>query len=77
MAFLADEELSGVVPKQVQSVENQFEDIGYYWETDQFGRKIKKFGAIPKENNWNMKAGIQPMTDYSISHSSDPRKRVL
>lgn len=47
MALLADEELQGVVPKIVETVQNNWETIGYY--TDQNGNR--RYGVIPKQNN--------------------------
>jgi hypothetical protein len=44
MAELADEELSGTVPKQVENKEEVWDDIGFY--TDEYGHK--KWGRIPK-----------------------------
>lgn len=71
MVLLADEEISGIVPKKVENVDDQFEDIGYY--IDENGHK--KYGVIPKKINWKMNPGITPITDYSINHTSDPRWR--
>jgi hypothetical protein len=44
MAELADEELQGVVPKKLVTIENNYEEIGYY--TDEFGNR--RWGVIPK-----------------------------
>lgn len=46
MALLADEELQGVVPKTVQVVKDEWQDIGYY--TDEQGRR--RYGKIPRVN---------------------------
>jgi hypothetical protein len=46
MAELADEELQGVVPKQVQIVTESDGDIGCYY--DEHGNK--HWGVIPKRN---------------------------
>lgn len=46
MALLADEELQGTVPKQVEIQLDQWQDIGYY--TDDSG--VRHYGAIPKQN---------------------------
>jgi hypothetical protein len=75
MCELADEELNGITPRKVDTEEDVFEDFGWY--TDDRG--YKHFGAIPKSNNkqttydptWNPR-----YNDYSISKSSDPRKRL-
>ncbi len=47
MALLADEELQGVVPKLVEEVKGEWEDIGFY--TDEDGNR--RYGTIPKQNN--------------------------
>jgi hypothetical protein len=44
MALLADEELSGIVPKQIVNYDEEWYDIGYY--IDEYGYKRK--GRIPK-----------------------------
>ncbi len=44
MVEIADEELSGVKPVAVDSIANQWRDIGYYIDVD--GRK--RYGVIPK-----------------------------
>ena len=53
MALLADEELSGIVPKKIKMEEDSFQNIGYY--TDENG--IKRWGVIPNQNKitvgWN------------------------
>lgn len=48
MAELADEELSGTVPKVVDSQEDSWEDFGYY--TDESG--IRRYGRIPERKNY-------------------------
>lgn len=47
MCELADEELAGVVPKQVTVQNDTWQDIGYY--TDEQG--CKRWGVIPNKNN--------------------------
>jgi len=44
MALLADEELSGVVPRVAEVIQEQWTDIGFY--TDEDGHK--RYGKIPK-----------------------------
>jgi hypothetical protein len=44
MVEIADEELSEVIPVAVKSIENQFQDIGYYKDEKGYTR----FGVIPK-----------------------------
>lgn len=46
MALLADEELQGTVPRQVETKIDQWQDIGYY--TDDNG--VRHYGTIPKQN---------------------------
>ena len=46
MALLADEELQGVVPKLLEEVKDNWQDIGYY--TDQDGNR--RYGVIPHNN---------------------------
>jgi hypothetical protein len=73
MAMLADEELSGVVPKAVkQEANNDFRDIGFYYDEN----GVKHWGAIPKKrevkvnftNNFNMDD-----YGYGLVKTSDPR----
>lgn len=72
MAELADEELSGVVPSQIEEEdENKWQDIGFYYDE----KGIKHYGVIPKENNkqktmfnWNAITNSN-----NGKHSSDPR----
>lgn len=45
MAEIADEELSELVPVQVKSIKDEFQDIGYY--IDEKG--YRRFGIIPKQ----------------------------
>ena len=40
---IADEELSGVTPTNVNKVSKEWKDIGYYIDTD----GVKRFGIIP------------------------------
>ncbi len=46
MAMLADEELQGIVPRQLETRIEVWEDFGYY--TDDYGRR--RYGIIPKTN---------------------------
>lgn len=68
---LADEEIRGLVPKEVENINNQFEDIGYY--VDEKG--YKRYGVIPKETQHRTNPDFRPYTDYSINRTSDPRRR--
>lgn len=45
MAELADEELSGVVPKALENRQDSWQDIGYY--TDMYGNR--RYGALPSK----------------------------
>lgn len=47
MAMLADEELQGIVPKKVEQIVEDNDDIGYY--IDDSG--IKRWGIIPRSRN--------------------------
>lgn len=44
---LADEELHGITAKQINPMQNEFEDIGYYVDE----RGYKRYGVIPKKSN--------------------------
>ena len=73
MALLADEELTGVVPRQVQQESNEWYDIGYY--IDEHGYKRK--GRIPKTNQPVLQSiEFNEFNDYSIHRTSDPRSRT-
>lgn len=47
MCMLAEEELMGVVPKQVKTENNKWQDVGFYIDSD--GRK--RYGIIPDKSN--------------------------
>ena len=69
MAEVGDEELRDIVPKKVEVVSDEFQDIGYY--IDENGHR--RFGIIPKQNNrtiasWNKYDGNENIT-------SNPRYR--
>ena len=44
-ALLADEELQGITPRAVQQNDNEFEDIGYYFDENGY----RRFGVIPNK----------------------------
>lgn len=73
MAELADEELTGIAPTDVESeTAKQFQDIGYY--IDEHG--YKRFGVIPKQTQMNApKFNMLPEYDYTRNRTSDPRYR--
>ena len=54
---LADEELSGTVPRAVVKDEGGFQDIGYYYDE----RGYKRFGVIPSKQIFN--TNFKPYTD--------------
>ena len=65
MAELADEEYSGIIPKIVEdSVESEWQDIGYYIDFD--GRK--KYGIIPKT--------ITPKYNMDFIRDNDDPRRI-
>lgn len=70
MSLLADEELSGTIPKQVKEESEGWQDVGYYY--DENGNK--RYGIIPNKNKITVK--INSMTDYYAHtgyRTSDPR----
>ena len=69
MAELADEELGGVVAKQVEDISSEFEDFGYYYDE----RGIKKWGIIPKSKSNIPKYNLYEYHDYGGIRSSNPR----
>lgn len=71
MVELADEELSGIIPREVEEVSNQWEDIGYY--TDEKG--YKRWGVIPKKQTYKTMFNWDDHPTNLI-HSSDPRKNI-
>ncbi len=50
MALLADEELSGVVPRGVEKVVDSWQDIGFYIDEQGY----RRYGRIPRPNNNNI-----------------------
>lgn len=70
MCELADEELAGVIPKQVEVQSEVWQDIGYY--TDEHG--CKRWGVIPKQNNVevNFNNNFGQYVDYGY-RTSDSR----
>ena len=68
MAELADEELSGVVPTQIEQTDSTWTDVGFYIGED--GRKhwgvIKKSDKYKTQTNWDNAVNMN-------KHSSDPR----
>ena len=74
MAELADEELSGVVPKQIKQEDDTWDDIGFY--IDDNGHK--RWGVIPKiqQPNINVNHKFDILDDNIGIRSSDPRRRL-
>lgn len=73
MAELADEELSGIVPKKVENQDDEWYDIGYYIDENGYKRKgriPKKNQTIPVTNEFN------EFNDYARHRTSDPRSRT-
>ena len=73
MALLADEELSGIVPKRIESQDEEWYDIGYYIDENGYKRKgriPKKNKTIPVTNEFN------EFNDYARNRTSDPRSRT-
>ena len=70
MCELADEELAGVIPKQVTVQNDTWQDVGYY--TDEHG--CKRWGVIPKVNNIevNFNNNFGQYVDYGY-RTSDSR----
>ena len=48
MAEIGDEDLTGLTPSVVQSIKNQWRDIGYYIDENGYRRR----GIIPNDRNW-------------------------
>lgn len=72
MAELADEELSGVVPNQVEQVrQNTWQNIGYYKDS----RGITHWGVLPQSNFGNVLANDN-FNDYDEGgiRTSNPNK---
>ena len=73
MALLADEELSGIVPKRIENQDEEWYDIGYYIDENGYKRKgriPKKDKIIPVTNEFN------EFNDYARHRTSDPRSRT-
>lgn len=69
MAELADEDLHGIVPKKTEYLSNEFQDIGYY--TDERG--YKRFGIIPKKQQYPTQVDQNWHHQQAPMHTSDPR----
>lgn len=71
MAEVGDEELRDIVPKKQEVVSQKFQDIGYY--TDEKG--IRRYGVIPKENQFIAKGHINTGYVQGYNITSNPRYR--
>ncbi len=71
MAELADEELTGYVPRDIEDSNNVFQDVGYY--IDENG--IKRYGVIPNKSQYQTKMNIGWTEDNNFRRTSDPRYR--
>lgn len=70
MSLLADEELSGIVPRQLEVEDNSWQDIGYYIDSN----GTKRYGVIPNTQQPNIKANNwDTYYDYTRIRSSNPR----
>jgi hypothetical protein len=48
MAEIGDEDMTGLTPSVVDSIKNQWRDIGYYIDENGYRRR----GIIPNDRNW-------------------------
>lgn len=72
MAELADEEIRGVVPREVEIQNNEFKDIGYYIDENGY----RRYGVIPKKDPDMPRTQLYADSyDYSRNRTSDPRYR--
>lgn len=71
MAELADEELTGVVPKKIVTENDSWNDIGYY--IDENGHR--RWGVIQKRSN-NINISTYFGDDGARIRSSNPRHRL-
>lgn len=71
MAMLANEELSGTVPRVAQSYSSEFQDFGYYYDENGY----KHYGVIPKQNQFitNYTNNFYNEFSYRDIKTSDPR----
>lgn len=69
MCFLANQELSGRQPTNVVNEVDTFQDFGYYW--DEYG--IKRFGVIPKKNQYQLPVNTEEQYDAYRIETSDTR----
>ena len=72
MTELADEELSGQIPIKEQEEVEQWQDVGYYYDEN----GIKRFGAIPKQQQQNFKVNMD-FDDYTRNRTSRPNDYLL
>lgn len=72
MAELADEELTGTTPKQVEKEQEEWYDIGYYIDENGYKRR----GRIPRNRQQILVTNkFNEYDDYAVHRTSDPRSR--
>lgn len=69
MAEVGDEELNDILPKKVEVISKEFQDIGYYIDE----RGYRRFGVIPKVQQVEVKARWDLYDGRNVT--SDPRYR--
>ena len=69
MAEVGDEELNDILPKKVEVISKEFQDIGYYIDE----RGYRRFGVIPKVRQVEVKARWDLYDGRNVT--SDPRYR--
>lgn len=71
MALLADEELQGVVPKKVEQIIEDDDEVGFYIDD----RGIRRWGAIPRQKNKQIRFNndFGQYYDRTGIRTSDPR----
>lgn len=71
MAELADEELTGIIPRVVEEYkEDEFQDVGYYIDENGY----KRFGLIPRKIEYKINVNNNYIYSNNIVKSSDPRR---
>lgn len=73
MAELADEELHEIIPKAIKQADEEYQDIGYYYDE----KGYKRFGAIPKKTQ-QFTTNFNPYSnpryeEYRLVKTSNPR----
>ena len=68
MAELADEELSGQVPSKTEVQVEEWQDIGWYFDSN----GIRRYGVIPKKNQQQINYNLNFGNDRSGIRTSNP-----